>query len=291
MADLTLIPSDEPLELVSPSTDIDEADAAIINAQAAIEKDTIDWSEGFRKFQNYEVAAYFEKVRDDSLPMQSQKDYWVKLCTITEEDGLLKAIGKYQLFDRLRGADFGDLAKVYGIPIEEFGEKVRHKPQITLKFRELEINQEDLPVRDYKLVKEVSFRLLGNNIPESKDQLSELREKILNEFNEYSYEVSSSETYTYRDLNNGYRLAIDCSRETFIQIATKCLAIQDLNYDEQYLGVGNVSRPNSIPTTTALGSQVNLPFRGRYGKVHFWKCEYKQAGIEDRIIAANIPVN
>ena len=286
----TLIPSDEPLELAVPTADIDADDTAVINAQAAIEKDTVDWAEGFRKFQNFEVAAYFERVNEDSLPMQSQKDYWSKMTTITEDDGIIKAIGKFMLFDRVRGQDLKDLAKVYGVPIEQFGEKVRHKPQICLKFREVEIEQSDLPIRDYKLVKEISFRLLGDDIPKTFDDLSVLRQKILDAFSGFSWRVSSENTFTYRDFSRGYRLAIDAEKDVFTELVGKVLGLQGDTYEEQYAGDTKVHRPLVPIKAKVLGKDVDLPFRGRFGAVYFWKAEYKQEGIEDKILAVNAPL-
>ena len=288
----TLIPSDEPLELAVPTADIDADDTAVINAQAAIEKDTIDWAEGFRKFQNFEVAAYFERVSEDSLPMQSQKDYWSKMTTITEDDGIIKALGKFMLFDRVRGSnlDTKDLAKVYGIPIEEFGENVRYKPQITIKFIESEINQQDTPVRNRKLVKRISFRLFGEYIPKNRGELGTLRQKIIDTFSGVSYLVSKDNTYTYRDLEKGYRMAIDAEKDVFTELVTKVLSIQGDTYDDRYAAKGDVNRPETPQTTEVLGETKTLPFRGRWGTVYFWKAEYKQAGIEDKILADNYPL-
>ncbi|ELS32789.1 MULTISPECIES: hypothetical protein [Pseudanabaena] len=289
--DPTLIPSDETIDLPSPVDNIDADDVAIINAQAVIEKTTVTWQEAFVKLHNFEVNAYFDKQNDDSLALQSQKEYFAETMLMSEDDGGVAILAKDRLFTRVKGLDLSDLAKVYGVPIEQFGEKVRFKPQICLKFREIEVNPDDLPIRSTKLVKEISFRLLGDKIPQTRDDLNQIREKVLDTFGSVSWLVSREKTYTYRDLEKGYRLAIDTDKDVFTDLVTKVLSIQDYTYDEQYVGVGDVNRPETPPTAEIFGEVVTLPFRGRWGTVYFWKAEYKQAGIEDRIIANNVPFN
>lgn len=261
------------------------------NPQPQIEEKATNLIEVLNRLQNIAVENFFVANPDDSEALAEQRLYFKDSLTIdTEADNLITAFAKVYAFDRFSGLDTDGLAKVYGVPIEQFGEKVRFKPQICLKFRELEINQDDLPIRDYKLVKEISFRLM-NEIPQNRDDLDQLREKILNTFSEYSWLVSSEKTYTYRDLGNGYKLSIDADKELFTEIVTKVLSIQDHTYDEAFVGSYDVNRPATPPMTEVLGKQVNLPFRGRYGTVYFWKAEYKQAGIEDKIIAANRPID
>lgn len=261
------------------------------NPQPQIETKSVNLIEVLNRLQNLAVDTFFTPVATDDDALAEQRTYFKTSLTIdTEADNITTAFAKLYALDRFQGLDTGDLAKVYGVPIEQFGEKVRFKPQICLKFRELEINQSDLPIRDYKLVKEISFRLM-NTIPQNWDDLNALREKILSTFSAFSWVVSSEKTYTYRDLGNGYKLSIDADKDLFTEIVTKVLSIQDQTYDEIFVGTYDVSRPVTTPRANVLGKDVDLPFRGRFGTVVFWKAEYKQSGIEDKIIATNLPLD
>lgn len=262
------------------------------NPQPQIETKSVNLIEVLNRLQNLAVDTFFTPVATDDDALAEQRTYFKTSLTIdTEADNITTAFAKLYALDRFQGLDTGDLAKVYGVPIEQFGEKVQFKPQICLKFRELEINQSDLPVRNYKLEKEISFRLLGDEIPKNFDDLTNLREKILAAFSNYSWVVSSENTYTYRDFSRGYRLAIDIERDGFTEIVTKVLSVQDHTYEEQYVGYTKVNRPPTPPKGTVLGKEIDLPFRGRFGTVVFWKAEYKQEGIEDKIIATNVPLS
>jgi hypothetical protein len=283
------LPASEQVPNPTPDQSAEILTSGTENPQPQIEQKTTNLVEVLNRLQNLNVETFFAANPTDDSAIAEQRAYFKDGLTIdTEADNIGTSHVKLYAMNTFIGISDDSIAKVYGVPIGDYGEKVRFKPQITLKFRELEINQSDTPVRSYKLLKEVSFRLLGDNIPNSAEELSQLREKILDQFADYSFDVSATETYTYRDLNNGYRLAIDCNRDTFIEITSKCLSIQDLNYDEQFLAVGNVARPSTPPMATVLGQQKTLNFRGRYGKVYFYRAEYKQSGIEDRIIASNI---
>ena len=277
----TLTP-DQTTETLTSGTD---------NPQPQIEVKAVNLIEVLNRLQNLAVETFFTPIADEDPNLAEQRTYFKTSLTIdTEADNITTAFAKLYALDRFQGLDTGDLAKVYGVPIEQFGEKVRYKPQICLKFRELEINQSDLPIREYKLVKEISFRLLGNEIPKSFQELNTLREKILNAFSNYSWVVSSENTYTYRDFSRGYRLAIDIEKDGFTELVTKVLSVQDHTYEEQYVGDTKVNRPLAPPKGNVLGKEIDLPFRGRFGTVVFWKAEYKQEGIEDKIIATNVPL-
>lgn len=261
------------------------------NPQPQIETKAVNLIEVLNRLQNLAVENFFAPIADEDSLLAEQRTYFKTSLTIdTEADNITTAFTKLYALDRFQGLDTGDLAKVYGVPIEQFWEKVRYKPQICLKFRELEINQSDMPIRNYKLEKEISFRLLGDEIPKNFDDLTNLREKILAAFSNYSWVVSSENTYTYRDFSRGYRLAIDIEKDGFTELVTKVLSVQDHTYEEQYVGYTKSNRPLTPPKGTVLGKEVDLPFRGRFGTVVFCKAEYKQEGIEDKIIATNVPL-
>jgi hypothetical protein len=223
----TLIPSDEPLELAVPTADIDADDTAVINAQAAIEKDTIDWAEGFRKFQNFEVAAYFERVSEDSLPMQSQKDYWSKMTTITEDDGIIKAIGKFMLFDRVRGSNLDALSEVYPLPLSTVANiGLRGKPQLSLYF--VEVNYSLDSGRDIADGQIEGNRLMNYTTATLKESdLIALGEKIRDSFKDFLWEKGKN-MLSYSDPENGYNLQILCrSKDGGLEVLTKVLALRE----------------------------------------------------------------
>ncbi len=223
----TLIPSDEPFEPILPTTDIDAEDTAVINAQAEIEKDTIDWAEGFRKFQNFEVTAYFEKVNEDSLPMQSQKDYWAKMTTITEDDGIIKAIGKFMLFDRVRGSNLEALSEVYTLPLSTVANiGLRGKPQLHLYFVEVNYlvdsgrNIADGQIAGIRLT-EFSAETI------TKENIVSIGEKVRDLFKDFLWEKGKN-MLSYSEPDKGYNLQILCqSKEGGLQVLSKVLSIRD----------------------------------------------------------------
>lgn len=261
------------------------------NPQPQIEQKATNLIEVLNRLQNITVENFFAANPTDDEVIAEQRTYFREGLTIdTEADNLITAQAKLYAMNTFIGLDTEGIAKVYGLPIDEYGEKVRYKPQVTIKFIEAEINQEDTPVRSTKLVKQISFRLFGEYIPKSRDDLGTLRQKIIDAFSGFSYLVSKENTYTYRDLDKGYRLAIDAEKEVFTELVTKVLSIQDDTYDERYVGKGDVNRPEIPQTADVLGQTKTLPFRGRWGSVYFWKAEYKQLGIEDKILADNFPL-
>ena len=283
--------ADQVPDTLTPDQSSETLTSGTDNPQPQIERNTDNLVAILNRLQNLVVTQFFEPNTTDSTELAEQRQYFKDGLTIdVEADSAVIADIKCRAMDRFIGLDTTDLAKVYGVPIEEFGVKVRYKPQVCLKFREVEINPDDLPLRDDKLVKEISFRILGDNIPNSYQDLSDLRDKILNAFSGYSWLVSNQKTYTYRDTAKGYRLAIDVEKDVFTEIVTKVLSIQGDTYDESFVGSYDVSRPLTPPTATVLGRTVNLPFRGRWGTVYFWRAEYKQDGIADKIIATNVPL-
>jgi hypothetical protein len=257
----------------------------------AIETSTVELSVNTARIHNFAITEFLAVPDADTSELAGVKrDLLGQLMIDNDVDTILSRMEKQLNLFFLKGLDDESLAKVYGVPIEEYGEKVRFKPQITIKFRELEINKDDTPVRINKLLKQISFRLLGDNIPNTRQELATLREKILDTFGSVSFLVSKDETYTYRDLSNGYRMAIDANREIAVDLFTKALDIQGFSFDGQYFAKGEVNRPEIPPTAIVFGETVNLPFRGRWGTVYFWKAEYKQAGIADKILAVGYPL-
>ena len=239
----TLIPSDEPLELAVPTADIDADDTAVINAQAAIEKDTVDWAEGFRKFQNFEVAAYFERVNEDSLPMQSQKDYWSKMTTITEDDGIIKAIGKFMLFDRVRGSNLDALSEVYPLPLSTAANiDLRGKPQLHLYFVEANyLSDSDRRIADGQIG---GIRLMDKTSQSlTLTELTTLGEKCRDLFNGFLWDKGKS-MVSYSDPEKGYNLQILCqTKEGGVETLSKVLAIRDHEVIGKYVNFKENSEP------------------------------------------------
>jgi hypothetical protein len=279
--EVTSVDATKAVDSTSPATDL---------ATAPIANNNLGLDENIATIHNYAITQFLSVPETDTSDIATVKRNLVARLTIdTEKDNGINSLRKQFTLFTLQGID--NIAKVYGVPIEEFGEKVTYKPQVKLIFQEIEINQEDTPVRERKLVKRISFRLFGENIPKNIDDLASLRQKIIDSFSGVSWLASKDKTFTYRDVSKGYRFAVDAEREVFIDLITKVLAIQGDTFEEKYVGIGEVNRPVIPPTANVLGRTVNLPFRGRWGTVYFLKAEYKQAGIDDKILATNIPLN
>jgi hypothetical protein len=234
------------------------------------------------------VRKYFRKRTADQSEIAKQRQFLGTLLTINpNRDNMLFCIFKFLFFYMLAGAAFDELAKVYGTPVRQYQSAVNFQPQILIRFREREINKADLPLRTYRLEKEISFHLSKEKTPKNKSELKVLANKCKQLFfpagKAFNYN-SGLTTYRYKDDDNLYRLAIDVkSKPIALQLIDKCLDVQNLKYDAGGLSKTDFTKgkPQRI---TVLNQRVNKPIRGRYGKVYCFQIEYHQKGIAPRVL-------
>jgi hypothetical protein len=228
MDDLTLIPSDETIDLPSPVDNIDADDIAIINAQAVIEKNTVTWQEALVKLHNFEVNAYFDKQNDDSLALQSQKEYFAETMLMSEDDGGVAILGKDRLFTRIKGADLSALAEVYTLPISEIAnEGLRFKPQLHLYF--VEINYLADSGRNIADGRIRGIRLMDFNPTTAKQSdVVALAERVRDVVGDGFEWKKGKSMLSYSDPSKGYNLQILCqTKDDGKEVLAKVLSIQN----------------------------------------------------------------
>jgi len=242
----------------------------------------------FGTVHNERVRKYFRKSNQDQTEIAKQRQFLGVLLAINPaKDNMIICIFKFLFFYMLAGAAFDELAKVYGIPVRQYQSNTNFQPQILIRFRERAVNTADLPLRNYRLEKEISFHLGKDKIPKNKSELKILANKCKTLFfptgKAFNYN-SGLTTYRYKDDDNLYRLAIDVkSKPIALQLIDKVLDVQNLKFDANNLSKTEFtkSKPQRM---TVLNRRVFKPIRGRYGKVFCFQIEYHQKGIAPRVL-------
>ena len=250
-------------------------------------------SQQWASIHNERVTKYFRTSNKDQSDIAKQKQFLSSLVRINPtEDSVIEQIRKVMFFNDVCGFQYSNLAPVYGMPMMSFQNEVEYQPQVLLVFREREINTSDLPLRKYKLEKEISFRLFNEDIPKNNAQLRALANKIKSKFwvggKAFSYTSGTSTgttVYRYKDENKGYRLAIEVStRATAISLIEKLVEITGTKYDVNKLSTTKFSKVSKPEKITVLSNRVDKPVKGRFGKLYLYSVQYKQKGVRDKIL-------
>lgn len=248
----------------------------------------------FGSIHNVRVREYFRTSNSDQSEIAKQRAFLGVLLTINPaRDNLIACIFKFLFFYMVAGSAFEGMAKVYGTPIRQFQSDVAFQPQVMIIFKEREINKADLPLRKYRLQKEISFRLQAEKVPKNKAELKTLANKCRLIFfpsgKAFSYTAGLT-SYRYTDEEGGYRLSIDSnSKTTALALIDKALDVQGRKYQASKLKITNFekSTPEKI---TVLGTRVDKPTRGRVGKLYCYEIQYHQTGLAPRILVNGLGV-
>ena len=148
---LTTVTPEAPTEPYEVTTGLD------VPAQA-IEKGTLNLGVISQKIQNFALDDFFVVDEADTSELaDSKREMLAGLRIDNEVDNAITRVEKQLCFLIL---SFNDgIGKFYGTPIERFQSTKKFDPQVTIIFKELTINDQDLPLRNYYLEKEVSIRL------------------------------------------------------------------------------------------------------------------------------------
>lgn len=277
------LPSGTAAEVVPPTAPINvEANSGINVPEPTIEKKILTLAAFTTRIQNLSLQDFIKRQEGDSADLAETKQQALEVLTIDPEtDNALTRVEKQLNLFLLSGLQ--GLATVFGTPTEVYDEKVAYKPQLLMVFKERVINPDDLPLRIYKLEKEISFRFMGDNVPTTKDDLDALKAKIIEKFVGFKWTVSPIYSYNYRDKANGYRLSISAERDLAVELITKVVSLQNHEFDEQWLGETKHNK-GTPRTATYFGEEVQLPFRGRYGDVYLHTATYLQNGIKPKVL-------
>ena len=251
MEEIPLIPSDEPIDLVSPSADLGADDVETINNQAAIEKRTVDFFAAASTLHNFLVDAYFQKVNEDSLPMQSEKDYYRQASRVEDSDSVVMYIARKLYFNDLKGMDLDALSEVYMLPISELSDiSLSGIPQLCLHF--IESNYLVDSGRRIGEGKIKGIRLMKFRANTMKDtEAKALAKKIKTVFGSPFEWKKGKNMLSYSDYENGYNLQILCeTKEGGKNVLEKVLAIQDHTIVQKYINYKeNDSPEEAYPDT------------------------------------------
>ncbi|WP_055077667.1 hypothetical protein [Pseudanabaena sp. 'Roaring Creek'] len=253
------------------------------NPQPQIERNTDNLVAILNRLQNLVVTQFFEPRDSDSVELAEQRQYFKDgLMIDVEADSAVIADIKCRAMDRFIGLDTSDLAKVYSIPIERFQASRTFEPQIKIIFKELTKNEQDLPLRNYYLEKEVSFPILEKFIPKTEDELKTFGDKIIDAFDGFSFTSAKDKYFTYKDKQNGFEFTIYAERDITKNIIEKVLNIQEVEFDEPLLVESSFTPSDKPQTIDVMGKKVNKPKRGRWGDLRLHKIQYHIKGIEPK---------
>lgn len=254
---------------------------------ATFTESQIDVSQ-FATIHNERVRLYFRKSPQDQSEITKQRQYLAGRLTINPlTDSKLDCIFKSQWFNDVCGFAFSNIAQVYGTPTRMYQASTNFLPQILIRFREREINLSDLPLRKYRLEKEIGFTLQKLKTPKNNAELKVLANKCGTLFfpagKAFNYN-SGLITVRYSDDDNLYRLAIDVkSKQIALQLIDKCLDVQGLKFDDNNLSETKFNK-GKVEKIVVLSNRIDKPIRGRAGKVYCFQIEYHQKGIAPRVL-------
>ncbi|PSF37761.1 hypothetical protein C7H19_09465 [Aphanothece hegewaldii CCALA 016] len=163
----------------------------------------------------------------------------------------------------------------YGIPVDNYQQNVKFKPQIFLYFKE-DANDVDLDYQPLRM--QVSFRLIGESSTTiTKTELTTLATKIKTQFctgNGKTFK-KGKELYTYKDLEKGYNIQLYAFAKTDAKaLIDDILGLQSHTYDDkcftEHLSANATSKyPTIPPTQTILGESKKEPRQRPVGTVRF----------------------
>ncbi|GBF79702.1 hypothetical protein [Aphanothece sacrum] len=213
----------------------------------------------WKKTHNKEVRQWFRDLDPDTLDLDlkipRQSLYLASL--IDDKDSALQCICKWIFFnyDIRRGQAF--TTPIYGIPIEDYNQSFKYKPQITLLFVE---NAHDVEPEYEPCTGQISFRLIqetSQTITELELKLMATKIKSLFAKPRYKWR-KGKEIYSYRDKEKGYELKVYARAELDAKnLIEQVLDIQNHKPDWDLL------RKNVAPNETAAfptipGTQIIL---------------------------------
>jgi hypothetical protein len=229
-----------------------------------------------RLTHNRQIKEFFRDLKEPwDRNIKTSRSSLRTACQIEDDDSIVLSIAKFLFYHITvrRGEEFTE--PVYGIPVGNFNEQRKFRPQIKLHFRESlsEVDPDYRPLRA-----EISMRLM-NETPESlsKTELTKLAKAIKAEFvTGKIYQFKKGKVLvTYKDLENGYDFQLYVySKSEGIEVIKKCLSIQNHKYESEFLNVSeNENTSQAYPTLpkkkTILGKSTSQPRKRPVGNVRF----------------------
>lgn len=234
------------------------------------------------KTQNRIVREEFSDVNEDDdivLPRANLKVASLHL----DSDNALVSILRLWLFYIIIGKAKDLQPAIYGIPITDFQEYRRFKPQIFLYFLE---DQDDVEQGYARVAGEIKFRLMNQTAETlSEAELRSYANKVKTNFGAANGFVwkKGKLLASYADPKRGYKMQLLCRNESEAKkVVEQVLDIQSHTPDWKYLNVSQNQETSSAyptipPTDFILGRSRRLPrkrpiadARFQWAVAHIW---------------------
>jgi hypothetical protein len=230
------------------------------------------------------VKAFFDtKEEEDRVSNRGQKQPSISqirtACLIQVNDSAIVAAGKITLFNnyitvnQLVDVDF------YAIPIEEYHEKVRFKPQIMLLFRQAKPRAGFRPLES-----RIGFRWREEDPNDF--HAERMAVKIDNIFgwktNPFRFDRGTT-ICSYVDPPNGYRLKIYASTaDEGRKVVQQVLDLQDDSFDKDFFASSHTDRDfrDGTKERRIYGEWRKEPRERPEGEVTFYRAELKIWGVK-----------
>lgn len=225
-----------------------------------------------RRLHNKEVSQYFKSTPIDSIatPKASLRTASTINDTDTVDMTVLRLFLFWVMVRKLR--DSTDL--VYGIPIEDYAQTFKFRPQIFLAFAE---PPEDVDPEYYACTGQITFRLMDETSTSlSQGKLKTFATKIKSEFATPRYTWrKGKDCYSYRDLEKGYQLKLFCRSESDAKdLISSVLDIQTHTPDWDLLRLNKATEesgafPTNPGSQSILGKSKKKPRKRPIADVKF----------------------
>ena len=234
---------------------------------------------------NPTVQAFFSKLESDLGRGDSGKKKAIQqirtACTIRVNDSAIVASGKVALFNSYAIAkSVGVEGDFYAMPIEDYHERVRLKPQVVLLFRQ---PRDEVPDGRRAIEAQIGFRWRKES--PSKGDAASLANRIDSEFGwrdrPYKWERGAV-IGSYVDPDRGYRLKLYVKNQSEgREVIEKVLNLQNDSFDRNFYSYSKTERQlrDGTERQTILGESRKLPRERPSGRVAFYRAELKVWGV------------
>jgi hypothetical protein len=247
-----------------------------------------------KHLQSVLISVYNKFVKDEfkdfdiddlGLNITVPRQSLYKACKITSEDSQIIINNRMMLFYMVCRKAQDMQAPIYGIPVGQFLETRRFRPQVTLYFKE---DAEDIDPDYRAITAEISFRLMNESETTiSKAELTTLANKIKAEFGGLTpYRWKKGKTVcSYIDPENGYSMQIYAfSKTEGKEVIGKVLDLRNKTPQWEFLTVNENEEPSQAyptipPSKTILGKSTRLPRKRPVGYVRFLRATCQVWGV------------
>lgn len=208
------------------------------------------------QIQNRIVREEFSDIDgDDDRPITTSRAKLKSVCLLKDADSAAVTLNKLMLYYIILRKAQDLQIPVYGIPIPEFQESHKFKPQVRLCFMQ---DLDSVADNDSPVTAEISFRIpneTSQTITEA--ELRSLATRIKAEFGAgggYRWRKGRLKA-TYKDTKNGFWMILSIYSEAEAkEVIGKVLSVRSKNPDWDYLTISESKK--TFPTTP--GTQVIL---------------------------------